>query len=347
MSDNKKYYYMKVKETFFDSEEMKLLESQVNGIKYQNLYLKLCLLSLKSNGALLFKDVFPYDIAMLSTVLRVDIDTVKTGIEIFQKMKLVDIVDNGTIFMSDIQSLIGKGSTEAERMVEYRKKIKGVQTCIDRTPELEKDIELDIEKKLKLDSELEKNSDKENSSSLEEKKEYPETKKEYLPEFLKAYSEIEKQGKFSAQLYRKNSTEIPVSNGLTVQEMMLSLLKGTFIEDWFVNVSEKQKNKVDALKNMTWDRIVSICNNPKLMPYEYNPSLKDFLVNLHNPKQVNFSHFLSWVSSDFTDNTHQNAVTVPSNLQSSIDILKKCKKFHVKDEKKLIQNLSAIDDWVE
>ena len=41
MSDNKKYYYMKLKDTFFDSEEMKLLESQKNGIVYQNFYMKI------------------------------------------------------------------------------------------------------------------------------------------------------------------------------------------------------------------------------------------------------------------------------------------------------------------
>ena len=70
MSDSIKYYYIKVKETFFDSEEMKILESAKNGIEYQNLYLKLCLLSLKSGGLLVFKEVIPYDLQMLSTVLR-------------------------------------------------------------------------------------------------------------------------------------------------------------------------------------------------------------------------------------------------------------------------------------
>ena len=46
MSDNKKYYYLKLKDNYFDTEEMKILESQRNGVEYQNLYLKLCLLSL-------------------------------------------------------------------------------------------------------------------------------------------------------------------------------------------------------------------------------------------------------------------------------------------------------------
>ncbi|MBU1081637.1 MAG: phage replisome organizer N-terminal domain-containing protein [Spirochaetes bacterium] len=155
MSDNKKYYYLKVRETFFDSEEMKILESQKNGIQYQNLYLKLCLLSLKSGGALMFKDVFPYDFDMLSTVLRVSIDTIKTGVDIFTKLGLVEIIDGGIIFMSDLQTLIGRSSTEAERVNTYRARIKEKKGCTNVqemyatcTPELELEIEKEKEKEI-------------------------------------------------------------------------------------------------------------------------------------------------------------------------------------------------------
>lgn len=130
---------------------MKILESMKNGIEYQNLYLKLCLLSLKAGGQLLFKDIIPYNLEMLSTILRVNIDTVKTGIEIFKKLQLVEILDNGIIFMSDIQTLIGHGSTEAERKAEYRKRIeenKGRTLSGQCLPELEIDIEL--EKKIDI-----------------------------------------------------------------------------------------------------------------------------------------------------------------------------------------------------
>jgi predicted phage replisome organizer len=145
MSDSKKYYYLKVKETFFDGEEMKVLESMQNGILYQNFYLKLCLLSVKSGGALLFKNTIPYDMTMIATVLRVSVDTVKTGIEIFQKLQLVDILDNGVIYMSDIQTLIGQSSTEAERVKLYRERLctNVRQTYEKCTPELELEQETD------------------------------------------------------------------------------------------------------------------------------------------------------------------------------------------------------------
>ena len=356
MSDNKKYYYMKVRETFFDSEEMKLLESQVNGTKYQNLYLKLCLLSLKSNGALLFKDMFPYDITMLSTVLRVDIDTVKTGIELFQKLKLVDIIDDGTIYMSDIQSLIGKSSTEAERMAKYRKNIEiaikppVVQMFAECSPELE--LEKDIEKDIELDSEIEKEEDKTENPSLEEKKIYPENKKEYLPEFLKVWVKIERAGIFTLQLYRKNSDCTPVSEGLSTQEMMLSLLNGTFVEDWFVRVSEKQKPDLKYLQDMSWERIVSICSNPAIKEYTHETCLKEFLLNLHNTRRPNYSQFLSWISPPFssvtpTCNDNIVDVTIPESVQLALKTLKSCSKFKPRDEKQLIYNLIFLDSWLK
>ena len=50
MADNKKYYYLKLKENFFDSPEIKVLEAMQNGYKYSNLLLKLYLKSLRFEG---------------------------------------------------------------------------------------------------------------------------------------------------------------------------------------------------------------------------------------------------------------------------------------------------------
>ena len=124
MSENKKYYWLKLKETFFDSEEMKILESMENGTIYQNLYLKICLISLKSNGALLFKDMIPYNLEMIATITRTNIDIVRAGLQVFEKLKLITISDNEVIYMTDIQTLIGKSSTESDRVSKYRKTLK-------------------------------------------------------------------------------------------------------------------------------------------------------------------------------------------------------------------------------
>ena len=53
MADNRKYYYLKLKENFFDSDSIVLLEDMKDGILYSNILLKLYLKSLKNGGRLL------------------------------------------------------------------------------------------------------------------------------------------------------------------------------------------------------------------------------------------------------------------------------------------------------
>lgn len=50
MADNGKYYYLKVKENFFETDEMKILEGMKDGYIYGNILLKLYLRSLKNEG---------------------------------------------------------------------------------------------------------------------------------------------------------------------------------------------------------------------------------------------------------------------------------------------------------
>ena len=50
MSENRKYYYLKLKENFYNSETMVILESMQDGLLYSNLLLKMYLMSLKSGG---------------------------------------------------------------------------------------------------------------------------------------------------------------------------------------------------------------------------------------------------------------------------------------------------------
>ena len=123
MADNQKYYYLKLKDGFFDQEDMKLLESQENGILYENIYLKLSLLSLKNRGELRYKEFIPYDEKMLSTLCNIDIDHIRCALKIFIEMGLIEKLEDGTIFMLEIESLIGKSSDEAERKANYRKRI--------------------------------------------------------------------------------------------------------------------------------------------------------------------------------------------------------------------------------
>lgn len=123
MADKTKYYYLKIKENFFDSEDMKLLESMDNGYIYSNILMKMYLLSLKNGGKLMYKDKIPYNSKMLSTILNHNVDILDKAIQVFKELNLIEILDSGAIFMLDIQNYIGKSSDEADRIREYRNKI--------------------------------------------------------------------------------------------------------------------------------------------------------------------------------------------------------------------------------
>ncbi|AZF92410.1 DnaD-like helicase loader [Streptococcus phage CHPC930] len=124
MSDNQKYYYMRLKQDFFETEEMIILESMQDGYLYSNILLKLYLRSLKRDGKLMFNDTIPYSAEVLATVTRHSVGTIEKAMDVFQKLGLVEVMDDGAIYMLQIQEYIGKSSTEAERKKRYRDRIK-------------------------------------------------------------------------------------------------------------------------------------------------------------------------------------------------------------------------------
>lgn len=125
MADNKKYYYLRLKENFFETEELIFIESLPDGVLYSNILLKLYLKSLKTNGKLMLRDRIPYNSVVLASVVKQPVAVVESAIKIFKELGLVEILDNGAIYLSDIQSFIGKTSTEADRKRLYRDKIEG------------------------------------------------------------------------------------------------------------------------------------------------------------------------------------------------------------------------------
>jgi len=123
MADNKKYYYLKLKEDFFDSEDMKLLQGMPDGYIYSDILLKLYLQSLRQEGRLMYRGIIPYTSNMIATVTKHQQGTVEKAMKIFEQMGFIEILDNGAIYMMDIQNFIGQSSSEADRRRAYRNAI--------------------------------------------------------------------------------------------------------------------------------------------------------------------------------------------------------------------------------
>ena len=91
MSDNRKYYYLKLKENYFDDDSIVLLESMQDGVLYSNILLKLYLKSLKHGGRLQLDEDIPYTAQMIATITRQQIGTVERALQIFLKLGLKDL----------------------------------------------------------------------------------------------------------------------------------------------------------------------------------------------------------------------------------------------------------------
>lgn len=116
----KRYYWIKLKEDFFEDDTILWLEEQSNGKEYCLIYLKLCLKSLKSDGLLVRnvgKTMIPYELKTLSKLTNTNPDTLKVALDLFRKIGLIELLDSGEIFMNQINELVG---SETESAVQKR-----------------------------------------------------------------------------------------------------------------------------------------------------------------------------------------------------------------------------------
>ena len=154
MSDNRKYYYLKLKESYFDDDAIVLLESMQDGMLYSNILLKLYLKSLKYGGTLQLDENIPYTAQMIATITRQQVGTVERALQIFMKLGLVEPLDNGALYMSNIELFIGQSSTEGERKRRARMKISEQKRLSGQVSEAKADIcppEIEIKKEIDIE----------------------------------------------------------------------------------------------------------------------------------------------------------------------------------------------------
>lgn len=165
----KRYYWLKLKEDFFDEDTMGWLEEQDNGKEYCLFYLKLCLKSLKSDGVLVRKVgdmLIPYDIAKIAEITKTQVDIANGALNLLKQIGYIQVLDSGGLFLTQIEYMTGSETDAAERQRKSRanKRVsqKGVtmsqQSYTDVTQESQnghtekenrerdKSIEIDIEK---------------------------------------------------------------------------------------------------------------------------------------------------------------------------------------------------------
>ena len=171
----KRYYWLKLKEDFFDEDTMGWLEEQDNGKEYCLFYLKLCLKSLKSDGVLVRKVgdmLIPYDIAKIAEITKTQVDIANGALNLLKQIGYIQVLDSGGLFLTQIEYMTGSETDAAERQRKSRANKRVSEKSVtmsqqshanvtpesqnghtekenrvrERDKELDKDIEKDIEK---------------------------------------------------------------------------------------------------------------------------------------------------------------------------------------------------------
>ena len=149
---DKKYYWLKLKRDFFKRHDIRIIEEMPNGKEYLLFYLKLLVESIDHEGELRFSDTVPYNEQMLSVITNTNIDVVRSAMKLFIELKMIEVMDDQTIYMAEVNKLIGGETAWAEKK---RRQRKG-----DNVPLLSPKCPIEIEKDIEKDIEIEKDNSK-------------------------------------------------------------------------------------------------------------------------------------------------------------------------------------------
>lgn len=135
-TENKRFYWIKLRENFFQQETIDWLMEQENGSAYIVLYLKMCLLTANTSGELIrtIGDMtIPYEPKKISQKTGFDIDTVNVALSLFKHLGLIEETQEGIPVMPEVKNMVGSESESAARVRKYRKKKKALQSNTDVT----------------------------------------------------------------------------------------------------------------------------------------------------------------------------------------------------------------------
>ena len=161
MSDDKKYFWLRLKKDFFKRHDIQIIESMPNGKEFILFYLKLLCESIDHNGLLRFSDDIPYSEDMLATITNTDKQIVYDALGTFHDFGMIEILDDGTFYLKQVESMTGCETEWAKKKRQYRENLKTEKGQVEDKPRTKKDnVRQEIEKEIEIDKELEIEKDK-------------------------------------------------------------------------------------------------------------------------------------------------------------------------------------------
>ena len=122
MEESTKPFWMKFYGRFFDKHEIKILLAMDRD--YVFLYIALLLESVAHRGYIRYNERLAYSANMLSHLLNIPSQKVSESLKVLSDFDLVQILDDGTIYLPAAPAMCGCGSDSAERMRKLRQKRK-------------------------------------------------------------------------------------------------------------------------------------------------------------------------------------------------------------------------------
>lgn len=253
----KYYFWLKLKEDFFTDKRIKKLRKIAGGDTFTIIYLKLLLLSLKTNGVIEFEGVEDNIHEELALTLDEDTENVRLLLAYLFKNDMVEIRENQDLFLTEIDNLVGKEGKSAVRVRKYRKNkdeltqknntqalqcnTQALQCNKNVTVEKEKEIELELELKLELEK-REKEIEREKVVSTSDSN----TRTHSLTRSLTIYDSI-------IDLYNSTCINLPKIKTISQkrQKLLDNLLKQFTLDD-FKTVFENANNS-EFLSGQTKD----------------------------------------------------------------------------------------------
>jgi predicted phage replisome organizer len=159
MAESKKYFWLKLKRDFFKRHDIQIIESMPNGKDYILFYLKLLCESVDHEGNLRFSEQIPYNEQMLATITHTNPDIVKSAIQVFTELHMMEILDDGTLYMNEVTKMLGFETEWAKKQREYRDKKRQREDNVLSLSDKSKSIEIELEKEKESEIEIEKETE--------------------------------------------------------------------------------------------------------------------------------------------------------------------------------------------
>ena len=121
MAQSKKYYWLKLNEHFFSQVTIKYLRKLPQGDTVVIVYLKLLLVSLKSNGVIYLRGICSSIEDEVALLIDEDAMAVSLTLQALSKINLIEQgTEEGVLQMTDFQDMVGSESGSAVRMRNHR-----------------------------------------------------------------------------------------------------------------------------------------------------------------------------------------------------------------------------------